>query len=144
IDKERPTKMFIDCIGIGAGVVDRLQEMGYECVVGVNVARSANNPDHFANLRAELWSEMRDWFNQDLTVQIPDDPDLQKELCGLGYDHNSSGRLIIESKKDARRRGMESPDMADALMMTFYYGQHAGDNVYAVNYIPEKSAGMFI
>ena len=84
IDTERPHKVFIDCIGIGAGVVDRLHEMGYECVVGVNVARAANNPDQFLNLRAELWSEMRDWFNQDMPVQIPDDPDLQKELMRLG------------------------------------------------------------
>ena len=61
-----------------------MHEMGYECVVGVNVARAANNPDQFLNLRAELWSEMRDWFNQDMPVQIPDDPDMQKELCGLG------------------------------------------------------------
>ena len=144
IDTERPHKVFIDCIGIGAGVVDRLHEMGYECVVGVNVARAANNPDQFLNLRAELWSEMRDWFNQDMPVQIPDDPDLQKELCGLGYDYNSSGRLVIESKKDARKRGMNSPDKADSLMITFAYGQHAGTSSYQPNFIPEHTAGRLI
>lgn len=144
LDTERPMKMFIDCIGIGAGVVDRLQEMGYECVVGVNVSRTANNPDQFANLRAELWSEMRDWFNQDMPVQIPDDPELQKELCGLGYVHNSSGRLLIESKKDAKARGMHSPDLADALMITFAYGQHAGTSSYQANIIPERTAGRLI
>ncbi len=143
IETERPTKVFIDCIGIGAGVVDRLHEMGYDCVVGVNVSRTANNPDHFFNLRAELWSEMRDWFNQDLPVQIPDDPDLQKELCGLGFDYNSSGRLLIESKKDAKKRGMRSPDKADSLMITFAYGQHAGIGGYTPQYLPEESAGMF-
>lgn len=144
IDKEHPHKVFIDAIGLGAGVVDRLHEMGYECAVGVNVARSANNPDRFLNLRAELWSEMRDWFLQDLPVQIPDDPELQKELCGLGYDHNSAGRLVIESKKDAKARGMSSPDKADALMITFAYGQHAGMNVYQPNCIPEHTAGRLI
>ncbi len=144
LDNERPMKMFIDCIGIGAGVVDRLQEMGYECVVGVNVSRTANNPDQFANLRAELWSDMREWFNQDMPVQIPDDPDLQKELCGLGYVHNSSGRLLIESKKDAKNRGMNSPDLADALMITFAYGQHAGTSTYQPNIIPERTAGRLI
>lgn len=144
IDREHPHKVFIDCIGLGAGVVDRLKEMGYECVIGVNVARSANNPDRFLNLRAELWSEMRDWFLQDLPVQIPDDPELQKELCGLGYDHNSSGRLVIESKKDAKKRGMRSPDKADALMITFAYGQHAGMSHYEPNYIPEHTAGRLI
>lgn len=144
IDKERPHKMFVDCIGIGAGVVDRLHEMGYECVIGVNVARQANNPDQFLNLRAELWHEMREWFNGDMPVQIPDDPELQKELCGLGYDYNSSGRLVIESKKDARKRGMNSPDKADSLMLTFAYGQHAGTSSYQPNVIGEHTAGRLI
>lgn len=144
IEKERPAKVFVDCIGIGAGVVDRLHEMGYQyCVIGVNVARAANNADQFLNLRAELWHEMKEWFNQDMPVQIPDCPELQKELCGLGYDYNSSGRLVIESKKDAKKRGMESPDMADALMITFAYGQHAGTSAYEANMIPEKARGMF-
>jgi hypothetical protein len=144
IDRERPVKVFIDCIGIGAGVVDRLIEMGYLCVIGVNVARAANNPDQFLNLRAELWSEMRDWFNGDMPVQIPDDPELQKELCGLGYDHNSSGRLVIESKKDAKKRGMRSPDKADSLMITFAYGQHVGTSVFQSNRISSRADGMFI
>lgn len=144
IDRDRPHKMFIDCIGIGAGVVDRLNEMGYQSVIGINVARSSNSPDQFLNLRAELWYEMREWFNQDMPVQIPDDPELQKQLCGLGYDYNSSGRLVIESKKDARKRGMESPDMADALMLTFAYGQHVGSGSYNTNFIPEHTAGRLI
>ncbi len=143
IDSECPSKMFIDCIGIGAGVVDRLQEMGYQCVVGVNVARSANNNDQFLNLRAELWSEMRDWLNGEMPVQIPDCPDLQKELCGLGYAHNSQGRLVIESKEKARARGMHSPDLADSLMITFAFGMHASETSYQPNYLPEHTAGMF-
>lgn len=143
IEKDRPTKVFIDCIGIGAGVVDRLNEMGYEQVIGVNVSREPINKDQFKNLRAELWSEMRDWFLQDMPVQIPDDPELQKELCGLGYGYDSSGRLLIESKKDAKARGMESPDKADALMITFAYGQYAGTSSYVANRIPEYSSGMF-
>jgi hypothetical protein len=144
IDKDHPHKVFIDCIGLGAGIVDRLNEMGYEQVIGVNVARAANNPDQFLNLRAELWYEMREWFNQDMPVQIPDDPELQKELCGLGYDYNSSGRLVIEGKKDAKKRGMNSPDKADSLMLTFAYGQHAGTIAYQPNFIPEHTAGRLI
>lgn len=143
IEKERPFKVYIDCIGIGAGVVDRLQEMGFDCVEGVNVARSANNKDQFANLRAELWHEMRQWFLQDMLVQIPDDPDLQKELCGLGYKYNSSGRLLIESKEDAKKRGMRSPDKADSLMLTFAQGQHPGQNSYRPNQMSRQADGMF-
>jgi hypothetical protein len=144
LDNERPHKMFIDSIGIGAGVVDRLQEMGYENVIGINVSRKSSLPDRFKNLRSELWSEMRDWFNQDMPVQIPDDPELQKEICGLGSHPDSSGRLQIESKDDAKGRGMKSPDCADALMITFAYGQHAGISSYQPNFIPEHTAGRLI
>jgi hypothetical protein len=143
LDREHPFKVFIDCIGIGAGVVDRLNQMGYECVMGINVARTANNTDRFANLRAELWHEMREWFLQDMPVQIPDDPELQKEICGLGYG-DKLGRLLIESKDKAKSRGMASPDRADALMMTFAFGQYAGASSYQPNYIPEHTAGRLI
>ncbi len=124
ITQENPAKMYIDCIGVGAGVVDRLQEMGFECVEGVNVARSANDKERFKNLRAELWSDMRDWFQGEMPVQIPDDDTLHGELCSLGFKENSSGQLQIESKDELRARGMPSPDGGDSLMLTFYGGVH--------------------
>lgn len=128
IEQERPAHVYIDCIGIGAGVVDRLKEMGYECVEGINVARSANDKERFANLRAELWSEMRDWLMQnELPVQIPDDDALHGDLCSLGYKHRSNGQLLLESKDDLRKRGMPSCDTADALMLTFGAGQYVHD-----------------
>lgn len=122
INNEHPLKMYIDCIGIGAGVVDRLQEMGFDCVEGVNVARSANDKEKFKNLRAELWSDMRDWFYGELPVQIPDDDEMHGELCSLGFKENSSGQLQIESKDDLRSRGLPSPDSADALALSFFGG----------------------
>jgi hypothetical protein len=143
IDKEKPAKVFIDCIGIGAGVVDRLQEMGYECVVGINVARTANNKERFGNLRAELWSEMRDWLMGEIPVQIPDSDELHTDLCGLGYKHRSNGQLLIESKDDLRKRGMPSPDAADALSMTFAFGMYAGESNFAPNFMPDQHRGMF-
>ncbi len=122
INQENPQKVYIDCIGIGAGVVDRLQEMGFTCVEGVNVARSANDKERFKNLRAELWSDMRDWFYGELPVQVPNDDELHGELCSLGFKENSSGQLQIESKDDLRGRGLPSPDLADALAMTYFGG----------------------
>jgi hypothetical protein len=145
IEKDRPVKMFIDCIGLGAGVVDRMQEMGYDVAIGVNVARAANLSDRFHNLRAELWYDMREWFLQDMPVQIPDDPELQKQLCGLGYrPQGSTGRLVIESKEDAKKRGMDSPDKADALAITFAYGQHAGESAYNPKMTNQDTSGMLI
>jgi len=128
IQQEKPTKMYIDCIGVGAGVVDRLQEMGFDCVEGVNVARSANDKERFKNLRAELWSDMRDWFYGEMPVQIPDSDELHGELCCLGFKENSSGQIQIESKDELRSRGLPSPDGADALMLTFFGGYYGSQS----------------
>lgn len=143
IDKERPHRVFIDCIGIGAGVVDRLQEMGYSCVEGINVARTANDKERFGNLRAELWSEMRDWLMGEVDVQIPDSDELQTDLCGLGYKHRSNGQLLIESKDDLKKRGMPSCDLADALSLTFPYGIYAGETNYTPNFMPAEHRNKF-
>lgn len=144
IDELKPYKVFIDCIGIGAGVVDRLQEMGCECVEGVNVARSANDKERFGNLRAELWSEMRDWLMGEVPVQIPDSEELHTDLCGLGFKHRSNGQLLIESKDDLKKRGMPSCDCADGLMLTFALGQYAGATSFQSNTIPLHHKSMFI
>src|SRR5882672_10239276 len=76
IDRELPRRVCIDSIGIGAGVVDRLHELGYGMVEGVNVARRALEQDKYKNLRAELWDAMRDWITQDMPVEIPDSDEL--------------------------------------------------------------------
>jgi hypothetical protein len=144
IREEKPARVYIDCIGIGAGVVDRLQEMGYDCVVGVNVARTANDKEKFRNVRAEIWSEMRDWLNQEMPVQIPDSDELHGELCSLGYKFTSSGQLQIESKDDLRSRGMASPDGADALALTFFGGFYDTPTQIPVTIRPAYERGMFV
>jgi hypothetical protein len=145
IVKESPRRVCIDSIGIGAGVVDRLHELGYSDIVeGVNVARRALEPDKYKNLRAELWDAMREWLIQELPVQIPDSDELQTDLCNLGYKYDSSDRLQIESKEDAKKRGLLSPDTSDALMLTFYGGEYVNEGGYEVNRLPERSKSAFI
>lgn len=137
ITTENPVKVYIDCIGVGAGVVDRLNEMGFDCVVGVNVARTANDKERFKNLRAEIWSDMRDWFAGEMPVQVPDEDELHGELCSLGFKENSNGQLQLESKDELRSRGLPSPDGADALALTFYGGFY-GDHQYQFE-VPQLS-----
>lgn len=145
IRQEQPSKVYIDCIGVGAGVVDRLQELGYTMVEGINVGRTANEKERFANLRAELWSHMRDWLYQnELPVQIPDDDELHGALCSLGYKYRSNEQLLIESKDDLRARGMPSPDEADALSLTFYSGVYGMDTHIEVRRIENNHRSMFI
>jgi hypothetical protein len=143
ITTEKPKKVFIDCIGIGAGVVDRLLEMGFDCVEGINVARSANDKEKFKNLRAELWSDMRDWLYQDMPVQLPDEDLLHGELCSLGFKENSSGQLQIESKDELRARGIPSPDGADALSLSFSGGFYGTNSHFDVPKLSPQEKSMF-
>lgn len=145
IDKEQPKRVCIDCIGIGAGVVDRLHELGYsDIVIGVNVATRAEESAIYKNTRAEIWDRGREWLIQDMPVEIPDSDELQTDLCGLGYKYDSSDKLQIESKDDAKKRGLLSPDTGDALMLTFYGGEYVNDGGYQVNVLPDRTAGMLI
>lgn len=144
IESEHPKRVCIDSIGIGAGVVDRLHELGYDIVEGVNVARKASEPAIYKNLRAELWDMMREWFTQEMPVSIPDSDELQTDLVGLGYKYDSSDKLQIEGKEDAKKRGLLSPDTSDALMLTFYGGEYVSDGHFQVNRLPDRLAGSLV
>lgn len=145
IDKEKPRKVYIDCIGIGAGVVDRLHELGYtDIVVGVNVARRAEEPKRYKNVRAELWDRTREWLIQDMPVEIPDSDELQTDLTVFGYKYDSSDKLVIESKEDMKKRGCLSPDCGEALMLTFYEGEYVSEGSYQPNRLPERHSSMLI
>lgn len=114
-----PRRVFVDVVGVGAGVVDRLREMGFaNIVVAVNSAEAPLNAERYLNKRAEMWGEMREWL-ADSPVDIPDSDTLQADLCGLQYSFDSKGRYVLEKKEDARKRGIKSPDEADALALTF-------------------------
>lgn len=143
IETERPHKVYIDCIGIGAGIVDRLIEAGYSQVEGINVARRAEQHDSYKNLRAELWARMKEWLSGEMPVSLPDSDELQGDLTSLGYKYDSSARLQIESKDDLRKRGMKSPDLADALALTFYEGSYV-QSAYKPATLSEQSAGLLI
>jgi hypothetical protein len=145
IEKEHPKRVCIDCIGIGAGVVDRLHELGYtDIVIGVNVATRAEEPDTYKNCRAELWDRGRLWLIQDMAVELPDSDELQTDLCALGYKYDSSDKLQIESKEDAKKRGLLSPDCGDAFMLTFYGGEYVSEGGFRVNTLPDRFSGMLI
>lgn len=123
IDEEHPYKVYVDVIGIGAGVVDRLHEQGYHMVEGINVANRASERLKYHDKRAELWAATKKWLDDEAGVEIPDDDRLHGELCNIGFKTDSSGRLQIESKVDIKKRGLPSPDCADALCLTHAGGQ---------------------
>ena len=117
IREHNPAHVLIDEIGIGAGVVDRLRELGHP-VHGVNVARRARNDKKFLNLRAEGYWKLRERFVSGY-ISIPNDSQLVAELSSLRYFYVEGDRLKIEGKDDIRKRRLPSPDKADALMLSF-------------------------
>lgn len=117
IRNERPLRVFIDVGGLGAGIVDRLMELGYGDVVsGINFGGVASRPDRYVNKRAEIWGDMKDWLP--LASLPADDEILAGELSGPGYKYDSEGRVQLEKKEDMRKRGVKSPNSADALALT--------------------------
>lgn len=117
-DNKRPSMILVDSIGVGAGVVDRLTELKIP-VIGVNVSEAPAFGKKFKNLRAELWWAAKDWFAS-LNGQIPNNDGLIYELAMVKYKFDPSGRLVIESKDEIKKRNKgRSPDMADAFVMTF-------------------------
>jgi hypothetical protein len=115
---DKPELINVDSIGLGAGVADRLRELGFN-VRDVNVSESAsmNNPQA-AKLRDELWLSVKEWLTQ-RACHIPANDDLRQELVAPTYSFLSNGKLKVESKGEMKKRGMRSPDLADALCLTF-------------------------
>ena len=115
-----PAIVFIDVGGIGAGVVDRLKELNYSKCRGVNFGSEPIDKRMYFNKRAEMWGLMHEWL-KDQPSQIPDDDDIEIDLCGIHYSYDSNGRMKLESKEDAKKRGIKSPDDGDALALTFAF-----------------------
>jgi len=114
---DRPSEILVDSIGLGAGVVDRLVELDMPAR-GINVAESSSLSDRYMRLRDELWFKCREWLEQK-DVSIPDQEELINEITNVRYEILSSGKFKVESKDQLKKRGLRSPDVADALMLTF-------------------------
>lgn len=119
IRDEKPARVFVDVGGLGAGVVDRLRELGYgDMTEAVNFGERASEESKYANKRAECWALMAEWLNE-RPVSIPDSDTLHGDLLAPRYRYDSNSRLVLERKEDIKKRGLASPDEADALALTF-------------------------
>lgn len=132
---DKPAVIAVDSIGLGGGVADRLRELKYN-VVDVNVAESNALNQQAARLRDELWLSTKEWL-ETRAVKLPKDDDLRAELIGPTYAFTSNGKIKVESKSELKRRGMRSPDLADALCLTFA-GQGAVVGGRALKWLPGK------
>jgi hypothetical protein len=119
IVREQPAKVFIDIGGLGAGIVDRLKELGHgNVIVGVNAGSTPLDGRKYSNKRSEMWGELKSWL-EDEPCQIPDVDELHSDICGTRYRIDSNSRLVMEKKEEMKKRGIRSSDTADALCLTF-------------------------
>lgn len=107
--------VFVDSGGLGAGVADRMRQLGCGAIDVNFGARS--HVAKYANTRARLWGEMGDWL---VNGAIPDDLQLKADLVAPTFKFDALQRIVLESKADMKKRGLKSPDGADALALTFY------------------------
>jgi hypothetical protein len=111
-------EIFVDGGGVGGGVVDHLRRRGY-MVHDIQFGAKAElglDGIRFANKRAELWGSLRAALPY---LCLPHSPTLKQEMCEPQYSFDKQGNIILESKDLMRRRGVASPDQADAIAVTF-------------------------
>lgn len=117
-DGRKVAVLFVDATGgsIGGPVADRLRQLGHEHVIDVQFGGESPDPK-IANMRAYMWSKMRDWLAAG--GAIDNTSALETDLTGPGYFHDKQDRLLLESKEQMKKRDLDSPDDGDALALTF-------------------------
>lgn len=118
-DQFRPDYVFVDATGgsVGGPVADQLRRLGYN-VMDVQFGGSSPSKEYI-NLRGYMWGRMRDALEHRLA--IPHLEALEQDLTGPEFTHDKSDRVVLETKKDMKARGLGSPDIGDALAMTYAF-----------------------
>lgn len=114
-EQHKTDATIIDATGVGEAVMSSLRLM-HRSPIGF-YAGERSLLDNCANRRTEIWYKMRKWFREG--GAIPDDSDLRDDLVGPDYSVNGAHKLQLERKVDMKKRGLASPDLADALALTF-------------------------
>jgi len=133
--------VFIDGGGVGGGVVDRCRQLRANVIdvqfgskpSGIGFAQD-DSGTIYANKRAEIWGSMREWLKNGGC--IPNISELKEQLTGLEYGFNNKNQIQLERKEDMKKRGLDSPDLADALALTFAFPVAA--NLHAGQMGPQK------
>jgi hypothetical protein len=117
---KRPDAILIDGGGVGGGVVDRCRQLGLD-IIEVNFGGKATQPG-MANMRSQMWANLRDALL--VGVRLPNMEDLRTDLTSVEYGFNARSDLQLESKDSMKKRGLSSPDLADALALTYALPVH--------------------
>lgn len=107
----------VDRVGIGEYMAKHIADCGYR-VREINVGERSGSPAKYVNLKAELYWGLRMRAEAGDIAGLTDERTIA-QLTGIRYSHNARGQIVIESKDDARKRGVKSPDRAEAVMLAF-------------------------
>jgi hypothetical protein len=110
----QPDAVFVDA-GNGSGVIDRLRQLKYEVTEVWFGGRPID--EAYKDKRTEMWCGLAEWIK--LGGAIPDDVALKQDLAAPTYAFTQTGKRVLESKDDLKARGLPSPDLGDALALTF-------------------------
>lgn len=117
-EDKRPNAIFVDTIGVGAGVYDRLEEKGFNSIDS-NASMKADSNDIYVNKRAEMYFLLRDFIRKG--GKIPNDKELKEELLAIRYIYSKvSGKIQIQSKDEIKDLIGRSPDKADSVALHFF------------------------
>lgn len=120
IKEHKPVRTYIDVVGLGAPIYDILKkEIGEEYkILEFDSGKEPLDKERFLNRRAEGFWDFKTKL-EDAELDLPSSEKLKAQLADIRYTYNTKGLFQIESKEDAKDRGSKSPDVADAVMMTF-------------------------
>jgi hypothetical protein len=147
-EEKKPKAIFVDVGGVGGGVVDRLAQLSIKGVIGVNFGAASTGrlthkdgavPDGplYANMRAQMWGDAKEWIATG--GALVDDRELEAQLTGVEYGFNARNEIQLEKKEDMKKRGLVSPDLGDALALTFAYPVGLDEKPYV--YKPPRYRG---
>ena len=117
INRFKPDAVFIDSGAMGAGVIDRIRQLGYSCI-DVAFGGKADSDGRYVNRRTEMYFKLTKFIKED-GGSLPQDDTLSEELTNVYYGFDNRGRLKLKSKEEIKETLGRSPDMADALALTF-------------------------
>lgn len=116
-DKYDPDMIVIESVGPGAGVIDILRSRGYR-VHEIHPNQAADDKKRYANVRAEIWTKMRDWLYEHGCIDRS--VELERDLSEIRYViAKQTNRMQMEAKQDMKDRNLPSPDDGDSLALTF-------------------------
>lgn len=119
-DQRGVDAIFVDGVGIGAGVVDRLRQLKRQVFDVQSGGKPSglffDEPIKVKNKRVEMWAQVRQWLK---IGAIPDDPELEMDLTNIEYGYDADNAIQLERVEDMKKRGLASPDNATALALTF-------------------------